>query len=164
MNILRLSGTQLVFHVDVATTEAHHPPLTVLHPLVGLHHCSASINECQWVPFFPHGAIKSHTFAPSALPHQLPFVTVPLCCHLSHSNNTQWDIAGKVQALLPSYQHLPLISLSSIIKQKALLSEQPLNMEYGDSESTFLHPFCNYCSSSSNLSGKETFLHIPISA
>ena len=36
---------------------------TVSHPLFGLHKHSASINECQWVPFLPHGGIQLHGFA-----------------------------------------------------------------------------------------------------
>ena len=43
------------------------------HPLFGLQECSAIIDECQWVPFFPHGGIQWHTFAPYALPCQMPF-------------------------------------------------------------------------------------------
>ena len=41
--------------------------------------CSTSIDECQWVPFFPHGGIHWHTFAPCTLPHQTPLrQTAPL--------------------------------------------------------------------------------------
>ena len=46
-----------------------------------------------------------------------------LCCHLSHSN--KWNVGGKVQSLLPSHQHLLLILSINIIKQEALLLEQP---------------------------------------
>ena len=31
--------------------------------LVGLHTRSANADECQWVPFFPHGGIQLHTFS-----------------------------------------------------------------------------------------------------
>ena len=57
------------------------PPTASLcsHPLFGLHKCSASINECQWLPFFLHGGIQCHTFAPNTLPCQTPFCqTAPL--------------------------------------------------------------------------------------
>jgi len=41
-----------------------------------------------------------------------------VCCHLSHGNKMQGDIGGKVQPLLPYYQHPPLM------KQEALFAEQ----------------------------------------
>ena len=48
------------------------------HPLFGLHKCSASTNECQWVQCF-HGRIQWHTFASHALPYQMSFCqTAPL--------------------------------------------------------------------------------------
>ena len=40
--------------ITVTTAETNHPPL------FGLHKCSASIDECQWVPFFQHGGIYHH--------------------------------------------------------------------------------------------------------
>ena len=43
------------------------------HPLFSLHKHSASMNEYQWIPFFPHGGIHWYTFAPCALPCQMPF-------------------------------------------------------------------------------------------
>jgi len=47
------------------------------HPLVGLHKCSASVNE--WAPFFPHGGIQWHTFVSYAFLCQTPFCqTAPL--------------------------------------------------------------------------------------
>jgi len=81
----------------------HH--LTVLHPLFGLYKQSASIGECQWVHFFPHGGIRFHPFASYELPCQIRSVRLPLCCHLSHSYNMSWHTGGKVQPLLPFYQH-----------------------------------------------------------
>ena len=51
-------------------------------------------------------------------------VRMPLCCHLLHSNNTPRNAGGKVQPLLPSQQP-PLTLWADIIKQEALLSEQP---------------------------------------
>ena len=73
----------------------HHcwntPPSTSLcsHTLFGLLKHSANINECQYVQaFFLYGEIQWHTFASSALPCQTHCVRLPLCYHLSHSNNT----------------------------------------------------------------------------
>ena len=43
-----------------------HPSLCSC-PLVGLHKWSTSINECQRVPFFPHGGIQWHTLPSQAL-------------------------------------------------------------------------------------------------
>ena len=49
------------------------PPTTslLLHPLFGLHKCSASINECNGCNFFQHGEIQWHTLASYALPCQM---------------------------------------------------------------------------------------------
>ena len=54
------------------------PPTALLcsHPLFGLHKYSASISECQCVPFFLHGGIQFHTFASSSLPCQTPFCQI----------------------------------------------------------------------------------------
>ena len=64
---------------NVTTAETHHPPLTVLHPLLGLHKYSLIINHCQWVPLFPHGGVHFYTSASYTPPCQiaplLPFVT-----------------------------------------------------------------------------------------
>ena len=68
---VQLSRMWLVFHVTAATAEKHHPPPHCAQ--VGLHKCSASIDDCLWVPFFLHGGIQWHTFASSALPCQMPF-------------------------------------------------------------------------------------------
>ena len=42
------------------------------HPLFGLHKCSASISECQWMPLILHGGIQWYTFASCTLPFQIP--------------------------------------------------------------------------------------------
>ena len=70
----------------VEVTHCHHshcqnaPPTTSLcsHPLVGLHKCSASVNECQWVSSFLHGGIQWHTFASSAVQCQTQFCQTAL--------------------------------------------------------------------------------------
>ena len=50
-------------------------------------------------------------------------VRVPLCCHLSHSNNNEQNTGGRVQPLLPHQQQLPLMSSTDIIKYEELLLE-----------------------------------------
>ena len=59
------------------------------HPLVGLNKHSASISECQWVPFFLHGGIRFHPFAPYTLPCQTPLSDCPsaACCHTATKCN-----------------------------------------------------------------------------
>ena len=49
------------------------PPTALLcsHPLFCLHKCSASVNECHWVPFFLHRGIQCHPFTSSTLPCQM---------------------------------------------------------------------------------------------
>ena len=64
-------------------THCHHcwnatPITSCSHPLLGLHSHSASVNECQWVPFVPHGGIQRHTFASYALPCQTLFCQTSL--------------------------------------------------------------------------------------
>ena len=56
------------------------PPTTSLcsHSLLCLHKCLSRIDECQWVPFFPHEGIQWHTFASYALPCQTPFYETAL--------------------------------------------------------------------------------------
>jgi len=56
------------------------------HPLFDLHKCSTSICECQWVRFHLHGGIQWRTFAPYALPRQMPFRhIVPLLPSVTHN-------------------------------------------------------------------------------
>jgi len=73
--------------------------------------CLCSINTQQapvnvkWVPFF-----CMETFSDTPLLHthfhvRCQSVRLPLCCHLSHGNNMEWDIVGKVQPLLSYHQH-----------------------------------------------------------
>ena len=58
------------------------------HPLVGLHKHSASIDECQWVSFFPHGGSQWQTFASYTLLWQTPFCrTSPLLPFVTWQQN-----------------------------------------------------------------------------
>ena len=87
-----------------------------LHPLFGLHNdlqvsmiisgCNFSCMEEFSDPLLPHTCfhIRHHS------------VRLPLCCHLSHSNNTSWNIGAKVQPLLPQHHHPPLLLWASIVK------------------------------------------------
>ena len=65
------------------------------HPLFGLHKYSAIINECQWVPFSPHGSIQFHTFASCALPCQMMlYQPAPLLPPVTQEQNVTdywWD-------------------------------------------------------------------------
>ena len=81
---------------NVAGLSRHHhhcwnaPPITFLctHPLFDLHKHSASVSECQWVPFFPCGGIWWHTVASYTLPCQLPFFqTAPLLPSVTQQQN-----------------------------------------------------------------------------
>mgnify|MGYP001857127567 CR=1 FL=1 len=57
------------------------------HQLSGLHKRSASVNECQWVPFL-HGGIQFHIFVSFTLPCQTPFCqTAPLLSSVTQQQN-----------------------------------------------------------------------------
>ena len=67
-------------------------PLTFTNPcwmfLETIQKLSASVDECQWVPFFLHGGIQFHIFASCALPCQTPFCqTVPLLPSVTQQQN-----------------------------------------------------------------------------
>ena len=76
------------------------------HPQFGLHQCSASIDECQWVSFFTHGGIQLHAFASYAFPCQMPFCqTAPLL----RSVTLKWNAMEYWwKYILLYHQHLPL--------------------------------------------------------
>ena len=91
--------------VTVTTAETHTPTTSLLsHPLFGLHKCSALADECQWVPFFLHGGIKSHPFASHTLPCQRPFcLTLPLLPSVTQQQNVTeywWEVSAST-AILP---------------------------------------------------------------
>ena len=75
-----------------------------LHPLLGLYKPSANVDECQWVPFFPHEGIQCHTFAPYALPCQTPFCqTAPPLPSVTWQQNVMthwWE--GSSSAAVPT--------------------------------------------------------------
>ena len=94
-----------------------HPLFGLCERLFGLHKCS--VNECQWVPFFPHGGIQRHPFASSALPYQMPFCQIapllPSVMQQQHVMEYWWDI----QPLLPYQRHLPLMLWANVITFRA---------------------------------------------
>ena len=67
----------------VTTAEVHDlpPHCAHIHCSVSLK-CSASIDECQWVPFF----FCTGEFNDTPLLHLCFHVRLLLCCHLSHGN------------------------------------------------------------------------------
>ena len=77
-----MSRMWLVFHVAVISA-------SLCSHLFGLYKHSASINECQWVPFFPHEGIQWHTFASYALLCQTSFCQYPstAICHMATKCN-----------------------------------------------------------------------------
>ena len=73
------------------------------HPLLGFHKHSASIHECQWVPFFLHGGIQGHPFTPCTLPCQMLIChTAPLLPSVAQQQNVMeywWE--GSTSAAIP---------------------------------------------------------------
>jgi len=66
------------------------PPTASLfsYPPFALLKHSSNVNECQWVPFFPHGGIQLHTFASSILPSKMSFCqTAPLLPSVTWQQN-----------------------------------------------------------------------------
>ena len=76
---------------------------------------SASINECQWMQFFPHGGFSDTPLLHAHVHVRHCFVRLLLCCYLSHSNKMQQNIGRRIQPLLP-YQYPPLMLWANIIK------------------------------------------------
>ena len=95
-----LSRTQLVFHITVVTAETHYPPPHCAHI-----NCLVSINvqEFQRVPFFSLGGIQFHTFAPYAVPCQIPFCqTAPLLPSVTQQQNvTEYWWEGSTSTSTP---------------------------------------------------------------
>jgi len=90
---------------------AHHltPHCAHIHWLV-----FRNVSKCQWLSvgaihsLHPHFHVRHH------------FVRLSL-----GSLTKTWNFGGKVQPLLPSHWHQPLMLWASIMKQEALLSELP---------------------------------------
>jgi len=75
---------------------------TLLTSTVCLQNHSASVSECQWMPFFPHGGIQFHT-ASYTLPCSTPFCrTVPLLPSVTWQQNLReywWE--GSTSTAVP---------------------------------------------------------------
>ena len=73
------------------------------HLLFSLHKQSSSISEYQWVPYFPHGENKWHTFAPYAVPHQTSFCqTAPLLPSVARQQHVmEWCQEGSTSTAIP---------------------------------------------------------------
>ena len=89
------------------------PPIVSLssYLLFGLHKSSTSVNECQWVPFFPHGEIQLHAFVCISMPMPL-FQTAPLLRCVTWQQNVMeywWERSGST-AIQPT-------SFSTILRQ-----------------------------------------------
>ena len=75
------------------------------HPLIGLQKHSASIDECQWVPFFLHGGIQFHTFASYSRPCQTALCqTAPLLPSVTWQQNVveSWQEGSTSTATTPT--------------------------------------------------------------
>ena len=92
----------IISHENVA--HAVHLSL-YYHALFGLHKHAKSINECQWMSFFPQGGIYFHTVASSALPCQMPFCqTAPLLPSVTQQQNVleYWQEGSTSTAVRPT--------------------------------------------------------------
>ena len=76
---------------------------TLLTSTVCLQNHSASVSECQWMPFFPHGGIQFHSSASYTLPCSTPFCrTVPLLPSVTWQQNLReywWE--GSTSTAVP---------------------------------------------------------------
>ena len=77
------------------------------HPLF-LCKFSASINECQWVPFFPRGGTWWHIFASSTLSCQTPLCqTAPLLPSVTQQQKCKRILLGIFTSTAIHHQHPP---------------------------------------------------------
>jgi len=104
----------LLLKVPPASALLYSQPLFLI--FINIQQASMSVGA-----IFLHRGIQLYPFALYML-HQMPlctcfirchFVRRPLCCHLLQSNR---NVDGKVQPLLPYHHHLPLMPWTNIIK------------------------------------------------
>jgi len=125
--MLCTSGGDLLLLLPLFKHTSRHLSTSLwTHPLFGLHQHPASTNVCECVPCFPHVGISNTHRLRMHFHIRCHFVSLPLCCPLTHSNKMWWDIGVKVQLLLSCHQFLPLMSWDNVIKHEALLLEQLL--------------------------------------
>jgi hypothetical protein len=95
------SGTWFVSQVTVATATAS----LCYHPLFSLRKCSASVDECHLMQFFPHGGIHLHPIASYRLPCQTAFCkTTPLLSSVTRQQNLTeyWQECSTSTAISPT--------------------------------------------------------------
>ena len=94
----------LLFHscYDGVIAEMQHTPPHCATVLC-LHKHSAIIDECQWVPLFPHGGIQWHAFASDALQCQkLLCQTAPVLPSVTrqqHAMENRWEGSASTAVL-----------------------------------------------------------------
>jgi len=107
--------------------------------LFGLQKRSPSVDECQQASFFSAWRISACKYVEfsSIYLHHPHFharhrsVRLPLCCHLSHDNNTE----------LPYHQHPPLTTWAKVIKWDTLLCKQPSGMTNRNMQNQYHYPY-----------------------
>lgn len=133
----------------------HQPNTTSLcsYPLFGLHKFPARIDECQWVPFFLHEGIQSHTlpffsawknFVPGLHTHFLVRTSFSQAAPLLPSalwqqNVREYSWEDSTSTAIPpistfNVQYPPSVSWVNIIKQEPLLLEHPSHHHTGTSD------------------------------
>ena len=98
-------------------------------PLFGLHKCSASINEGQWLPFFSTQRNSGqHIFASYTLPYQMPLSqSAPLVPSVTRQQNmTEYWWEGSIPTAIPPTAISD--NVGQCTKTEALLLEQPSDM------------------------------------
>jgi len=89
------SRMRLVFHIAVTAAETHHPWPHCAHIPFALYKRSASISECQWVPFFHVEEFISTPFLHTHFHVRCHVVRLPLAafCHTAAKWNEM--LAGR---------------------------------------------------------------------
>lgn len=127
----------------------HHPRLTVLTPTIhglGLHQYSASIDECQWAPFFSHGGIQLHTCASSALPRPSQTPRLLPRTHMCPQGYSPVVAAVRIQSLpinapgrTGSSLQKPLASSTAWVTCPDIISAPFLALTLPSTQNTALH-------------------------
>ena len=82
----------------MSTCESSVATSLCLYPLLGLHPCSTSVDECQWMLSLLHTGIQFYTFSSYTLPCQTPFCqTAPLLPSVTQQQNVAehwWEISS----------------------------------------------------------------------
>ena len=88
------------------------------HSLFDLHKHSANVDDCQWVPFFPHEGVQWHNFPSYALPCHTPFCqTTPLLPSVAQQQNVmQYWWEGSPSAAIPPTSTSDIVSQHNNIR------------------------------------------------